>query len=80
LSPYKDFCKKTDMIRCSGVDEAGRLLAVDRLVQMTMKKSVLHVQLVYRPSARSGDAEDDPNSGRFDNRTERLVVVDAVLL
>jgi hypothetical protein len=34
------------MVRYSGVDEAGRLLAVDHLVQMTMKKSVLHIQLV----------------------------------
>ena len=80
MSPYKDFYKKTDMIRCSGVDEAGRLLAVDRLVQMAVKKSVLHVQPMYRPGARSGNAEDDANGSRFDNRTERLVVVDVVLL
>jgi len=68
------------MIRCSGVDEAGRLLAVDRLVQMAVKKGVLHIQLMYRPGARSGDAEDDADGSRFDDRTERLVVVDAVLL
>ena len=64
----------------SRVNKARRLLTVDGLLQVAVKKSVLHIQLVYRPSARSGDAEDDPNSGRFDNRTERLVVVDAVLL
>jgi len=47
---------------------------------MAVKKGVLHVQLMYRPGARGGDAEDDPDGGRFDNRTERLVVVDAVPL
>ena len=68
------------MVGGSRVDEAVRLLAVDRLVQMAVKKGVLHVQLMDRPGARSGDAEDDPDGGRFDNRAERLVVVDAVLL
>ena len=62
------------------VDKAGRLLAVDGFVQMAVKKSVLHIQLMYRPGARGGDAEDGPDGGRFDNRAERLVVVDAVPL
>jgi len=57
-----------------------RLLAVDRLVQMAVKKGVLHVQLMYVPGARSGDAEDDADGSRFNNRTECLVVVDVVLL
>jgi len=64
----------------SRVDEAVRLLAVDRLVQMAVKKGVLHVQLMYLPGARSGDAEDDADGSRFNNRTECLVVVDVVLL
>ena len=68
------------MVWGSRVDEAVRLLAVDRLVQMAVKKGVLHVQLMYRPGARSGDAEDDADGSQFDDRTERLVVVDAVLL
>jgi len=68
------------VVRSGWVDEAGRLLTVDCLVQMAVKKGVLHVQLMDRPGARSGDAEDDPDGGRFDNRAERLVVVDAVPL
>ena len=68
------------MVGSGWVDEAGWLLTVDRLVQMAVKKGVLHVQLMDRPGARSGDAEDDPDGGRFDNRAERLVVVDAVPL
>ena len=71
---------EADVVGGSRVDEAVRLLAVDRLVQMAVKKGVLHVQLMDRPGARSGDAEDDPDGGRFDNRAERLVVVDAVPL
>ena len=47
---------------------------------MAMKKGILHVELVDRPGAGDSQAEDDPYGGRFDNRTEGLVVVDAVLL
>ena len=68
------------MVGGSCVDEAGWLLAADRLVQMAVKKGVLHVQLMYWQGARSGNAEDDADGSRFDDRTERLVVVDAVLL
>jgi hypothetical protein len=62
------------------VDEVGRLLTVDGLVQVAMEKGVLHVQLMDRPGAKSGDAEDDPDGGRLDSWTERLVVVDAMPL
>jgi hypothetical protein len=47
---------------------------------MAVEEGVLHIQLMDRLGTRGGDAEDDPDGGRFDNRTERLVVVDAVLL
>ena len=43
--------QKTNIIRASGVDEAWRLLVVHGLLQMTMKKSILHVKLVDRPGA-----------------------------
>jgi len=47
---------------------------------MTMKEGILHVELMDRPRARYGEAEDDPNRGRFDNRTESLVIVESMLL
>ena len=47
---------------------------------MAVKKDILHIQLMYRPGARGGDAEDDPDGSQFDNRAKRLVVVDVVLL
>jgi len=47
---------------------------------MTMKEGILHVELMDRPRARYGEAEDDPNRGRFDNRTESLIVVESMLL
>ena len=72
--------QETDIVKMSGVDEARRLLAIDSLLQVTMKKGVLHIELVDRPAAGGGDAEDDTNGGRFDNRIERLVVVDVVAL
>jgi len=45
-----------------------------------VKKGILHIQLVDRPPTRGSNAEDDPNGGRLDDGTERLVVVDAVAL
>ena len=64
----------------SRVDEAGRLLTVDGLLQVSVKKGVLHVHLVDRPTPGSGDAEDDADRRRLDDRVERLIVVDAVAL
>jgi len=68
------------VIRIGGVDKARWLLPVDSLLQVTMKKCVLHVELMDRPGVRGGDAEDDTYRRQFDNRTEGLVVVDAMLL
>jgi hypothetical protein len=68
------------MIWGARVDESWRLLAVDGLLEVAVKKGVLHVQLVNGPGAGRGDAEYGPNGGRFDNRAEGLVVVDALAL
>jgi hypothetical protein len=68
------------MIEGGRVDEAGRLLTVDGLVQVAMEKGVLHVQPMDRLGARSSDAEDDSDGRWIDNRAKCLVVVDAVPL
>jgi hypothetical protein len=62
------------------VDEVGRLLAVDDLLEVAVKKSVLHIQLADGPRTRGSDAEDSPDGRVFDHRAERLIVVDAMLL
>jgi hypothetical protein len=62
------------------IDETRRLLAVDSLVEVTVKEDVLHVKLVNRPGSGSGNAENSPDGRRFDHRTKRLIVVYAVLL
>ena len=68
------------MVRMSRVNKAWRLLTVDGLLQVSVKKGVLHVHLVDRPTPGSGDAEDDADHRRLDDRVERLIVVDAVAL
>ena len=68
------------MVGASRVNKARRLLIVDGLLQVAVKKRILHVKLMNGPAAGGGDAEDDTNGGRFDNRIERLVVVDVVAL
>jgi hypothetical protein len=80
LEAVEGALKKTNGIGARRVDEAGGLLTIDGLVQVTVKKGILHVQLVDRPLTRSSDAEDDPNRCRLDDGAERLVIVDAVSL
>ena len=64
----------------SRVNKAWRLLIVDGLLQVFVKKCVLHVQLVDRPAPGSGDAEDDADHRRLDDGAECLIVVNAVAL
>ena len=69
------------MVRRRRVDEARRLLTVDGFVEVTVKKGVLHVQLMMDwPTTRDRNAEDDADRGLLDHRTENLVIVDAGLL
>jgi hypothetical protein len=68
------------MIWGARVDESWQLLAVDGLLEVAVKKGVLYVQLVNGPGAGRGDAEYRLNGGRFDNRAEGLVVVNAFVL
>ena len=72
--------QQANMIRTYRINKTRRLLAVNRLLQMTMEKSILHIKLVDWPGSRSSDADDDSYHGRFDDGAERLVVVDAVAL
>ena len=58
----------------SRIFKINGLSAVHSLRQSPMEKSILHVELM------EGEAEDDPYRRRFDNQTESLVEVDAVLL
>jgi hypothetical protein len=80
LESVQGLLQETDVVGSHRVNETERLLAVDGFVQMAVKEGVLHVQLMYRPGARGGDGEDDSDGGRFDNRAERLIVVDTVPL
>jgi hypothetical protein len=68
------------VVRGSRVDEAGWLLAVDGLLEVAVKKGILHIELADGPIPGRGDAEDGADRGRLDDRAERLVVVDAGLL
>jgi hypothetical protein len=64
----------------SRVDEAGGLATVDDLNELAVEEGVLDVELASLPFKGDRDGEDDADRGRFDNRTERLVKVNALLL
>jgi hypothetical protein len=80
LETIKRPLEEANMVRSSRVDKARWLLAVDCLLKVPMEEGVLDVQLAHGPGTGRGDAEDSPDGCRFDHRTERLVIVDAVLL
>ena len=69
-----------DMAGVAGVEEAGWLLAEDRLGEVAVQEGVLDVQLVDRPVGGDGEGEHDTDGGRLDDGRERLAKVDAGLL
>jgi hypothetical protein len=70
----------TDVLRASRVDEAGGLATVDNLSEFAVEEGVLDVKLASLPFKGERDGEDDVDRGWFDNRTERLIKVNVLLL
>jgi hypothetical protein len=70
----------TDVLGASRVDEAGGLVTVDDLGELVVEEGILDVELASLPFKGERDEEDDADRGRFDNRTERLVEVNALLV
>jgi hypothetical protein len=68
------------VLGASRVDEAGGLSTVDDLGELAVEEGVLDVELASLLFKGERDGEDDTDHGRFDNRTERLVEVNALLL
>jgi hypothetical protein len=56
------------------------LAIVDNLGELAMEEGVLDVELASLPFKGERDGEDDADRGRFDNQTECLVEVNALLL
>jgi hypothetical protein len=69
-----------DVLGASKVDEAGGLATVDDLDELAVEEGVLDIELASLPFKGECDGEDDTDRGRFDNRTERLIKVNAFLL
>ena len=51
LESVQGLLQQADIVEGGWVDEARRLLAVDRLLEMPMEEGVLHVQLMNGPEA-----------------------------
>jgi hypothetical protein len=60
--------------------KTGRLLAVDRFLELTMQERVAHVQLMDGPPFRGGESEDGTDGGRLDDRGEGLTKVHSWVL
>jgi hypothetical protein len=68
------------MLGASRVHEASGLVTVDDLGKLAVEEGVLDVELASLPFKGERDGEDDVDRGQFDNQTERLVKVNALLL
>ena len=72
--------KAAHIVGATGINKTRRLLAIDLLVKIAVEEGILDIKLVDRPRTGDRNGEDDADGGRFDNRAERLVEVDARLL
>jgi hypothetical protein len=69
----------TDVLGASRVDEAGGLATVDNLGELAMEEGILDVKLASLLFKGERDGEDDVDHGRFDNRIECLIKVNALI-
>jgi hypothetical protein len=68
------------MLEASRVDEAGGLTTIDDLGELAVEEGVLDIELASLPFKGERNGENDADRGRFDNRTEHLIEVNALLL
>jgi hypothetical protein len=59
---------------------ARRWVHIDLLMQLTVKKSVLHIKLRDNPRTNRGHRNKRMNGGSVSNRSKSLLVVTTVLL
>lgn len=50
------------MVGCRGVSKTGWPVHVDCLLNMTMKKSIIHIQLMNWPVVTNGNTKNSPDS------------------
>jgi hypothetical protein len=62
-------------LRVCGVNEAGRLRAVDGLGECVVEEGVLDVKLVHGPTPGDSQSQHSPDGSRLDDGAEGLVVV-----
>jgi len=80
LQTIKRLLEKADIIRICWINKTRRLLTIDCLIKMTMKKSILDLQLMNRPMTRGYNTQNYTDYSWFNNRTESLIIVNAMLL
>jgi hypothetical protein len=68
------------VLGASRVDEASGLATIDNLGELAVEEGVLDVEVASLPFKGKRDRENDADRGRFDNQTERLVKVNALLV
>ena len=54
------------------VNEASRLLTENTLLEMTIQKSIVDVEVMYGPSSKSSKLEDNADRGGFNDRRKGL--------
>jgi hypothetical protein len=69
-----------NMGRMGGVKKARGLLTKDGLIEMTVKKGILDIELMDRPGLHGGEAQNEADGGGLHHRTEGLGIINPVLL
>jgi hypothetical protein len=68
------------MLRTVRINKPRRLAHIDLLLKNTMQKCILNIKLAKGPATSDSKGQQQPNSGRLNNRTEGILVVKTVPL
>lgn len=74
------FPKATDMPGKVRMNKCRRLLHKHLLLEVTMKKSILDIKLLARPTRGDGNGKHKANGGGLNHQAKSITVVNAGLL
>jgi hypothetical protein len=64
----------------SRVNKTRRLLHINNLLKGTIEEDIMYIKLMNLPMVRYSNGKDEPNSSRFNNRTEGFRFINTFLL
>jgi len=77
LQPVERLVEMANKLWMGGILKTRRLYTIDCLLQGAVKKGILHIKLMNRPTTRESQREDCPHSSGLHNPAENLIEIHA---